>query len=152
MSAGLYLKRPDSARYYFGPQDAGTTFIGEEFKLWFPLGDLPVGSILKSVSANLRLDSTEVDSWASDMGFVLLTVDNPLLQIGGYYDIVDVVTRLYWSGGDGGPGTSFTDRKLAGVDFPEGIDLHDTQIYLANLYADTGSWSGTIDFTFVPTP
>lgn len=151
MSAGLYLKRPDSARFYLGPQDAGTTFTDREFKLWFPLGALPVGSILKSVSADIRLDSGN-DSWASDMTFVLYTVSDALLQIGGYLDITGIINRLYWSGGDAGPGTRFTDRKLAGVDFPEGIDLHDTQISIANGYTAVGSWSGTVDFTWVPTP
>jgi hypothetical protein len=152
MSAGLYLKRPDSARFYLGPEGAGTTFTDREFKPWFPLGALPVGSILKSVSADVRIDSTEADSWASDMTFVLYTVSDALLQIGGYLDITGIINRVYWTtAGDGGPPTHFTDRKLAGVDFPEGIDLHDTAIYIANGYTDVGSWSGTIDFTFVPT-
>jgi len=151
MSAGLYLKRPDSARYYLGPEGAGTTFTDREFKLWFPFGALPVGSILKSVSADIRLDSGG-DSWASDVTFVLYNIDGPLLQIGGYLDIQGIVNRLYWSGGDDGPGTRFTDRKLADINFPGGIDLHDTEIYLANGYTAVGSWSGWIDFTWVPTP
>jgi len=86
------------------------------------------------------------------MTFVLYTVSDALLQIGGYLDITGIINRVYWTtAGDGGPPTHFTDRKLAGVDFPEGIDLHDTAIYIANGYTDVGSWSGTIDFTFVPT-
>jgi hypothetical protein len=116
------------------------------------LGTLPVGSILKSVSADVRIDSTEGDSWASDMTFVLYTVSDALLQVGGYIDITGIINRLYWAGGDAGPGTRFTDKKLADVDFPGDIDLHDTQVSIANGYTDVGSWSGWIDFTWVPTP
>jgi hypothetical protein len=116
------------------------------------LGTLPVGSILKSVSVDLRLDSGG-DSYASDIAFVLYTVSDALLQVGGYEDIPSVIDRRYWPPeGDGGIGTRFTDMKVAGSFLPEGIDLHDTTIYLWNGYDATGSWSGWLDFTWVPTP
>lgn len=153
MGTGLYLKRATTARYYLGPQDGGTTFTDAEFKLWFPPGDLPVGSILKSVSADIRLDSATGDSWASDLTFVLAN-GTPVLQIGGYYNLLDVTTRLYWNpAGDDGPGTRFTDRKLVVTDFPDAIDLNGTSVYLWNGYEPGGpaSWSGWIDFTWEPT-
>lgn len=153
MGAGFYLKRADSARFYLGPQDAGTSFNGLEFKLWFSQGTLPAGSMLKSVSADLRLDSVTGDSWASDLALVLYTDGNPLLQVGGYENLPGVVTISSWSGGYDGPGTRFTDRKLVVTDFPDLIDLHDTSVNLWNGYDSGGpsSWSGTLDFTFVPT-
>jgi hypothetical protein len=52
-----------------------------------------------------------------------------------------------WTGGDGGPGTTITDTKTAGVDWSGDIDLNAVQLSLGNNYGPA-TWSGTITVEF----
>lgn len=158
--------------YNLGPQDAGTTlqvvggdgFPGNMVNLlnWVAKGALPAGSILKSISANVRLDSTNFNSWTSDL---LIYLDGApeapataaLLQIGGDYNgaLGTVSQFVGWDGGDNGPGETITQTFTAGVDWIGDIDLNAVQLSLGNNYGPA-TWSGTItaeyDLTAIPEP
>ena len=138
--------------YNLGPQDAGTTIqVGTGgFIPWIVKGSQSAGSIVRSVSANIRLDSATADSWTSDLLIYFDgTPEDPgtaaLLQIGGDYSgpVGTVSQHVGWAGGDGGPGTTITQTLTAGVDWSGDIDLNAVQVSLGNNYANA-TWSGTI--------
>ena len=141
-----------TATYNLGPQDAGTTILAGTagFKLWIAKGTLPAGSIVRSISAAIRIDSSTSDSWTSDL---LIYMDSDpvtpataaLLQIGGDYSgaVGTVAQFVGWAGGDGGPGTIITQTLTAGVDWTGNIDLNAVELSIGNNYAES-SWSGTI--------
>ena len=149
----------------FGPQDGGTTLeVGiENFLPWIVKGALPAGSILTSVSIDMRLDSQPdgSDSWTSDLfiyfdGTPSAPGTNALLQIGAdYTGAIGTVAQLVgWDGGDGGPGgdqNTVIDTKTAGDDWSGDIDLHDVQLSIGNSWSPA-SWSGTVSVTYVPEP
>ena len=153
-----------SRTYELGPQDAGTTInvarnLGSIGNLipWIPQATLPPGSILRSVSANIRLDSSTSDSGCND--FYLYFDSNPaaagtaaLMQLGGDYNgmVATVGQKLAWGGGWNGPGTTITTTKT-GADWSGEIDLNTVQLSLGNNYA-TSSWSGTVTVEYDITP
>jgi hypothetical protein len=138
--------------YNLGPQGSGTPIsagVGG-FITWKPKEALPAGSIVRSITASIRIDSTVSDSWASDL---LIYMDsNPvapategILQIGGDYGgpVGVVAQHVGWAGGDGGPGTTINQTLTAGVDWTGDIDLNGVQLSIGNNYAQS-TWSGTI--------
>jgi hypothetical protein len=138
--------------YNFGPQNAGTTIqTGTTgFKQWIAKGALPPGSIVRSISAAIRLDSTVSDSWASDLLIYLdpqpaTPATAALLQIGGNYSgaVGTVAQVVGWNEGDGGPGTTINQTFTAGVDWTGNIDLNAVELSIGNNYAEA-SWSGSI--------
>ena len=138
--------------YNFGPQNAGTTIqTGTTgFKQWIAKGALPPGSIVRSISAAIRLDSAVSDSWASDLLIYLdpqpaTPATAALLQIGGDYSgaVGTVAQVVGWNEGDGGPGTTINQTFTAGVDWTENIDLNAVELSIGNNYAEA-SWSGSI--------
>ena len=141
-----------TATYNLGPQDAGTTILTGTagFKQWIAKGTLPAGSIVRSISAAIRIDSSTSDSWTSDL-LVYLDSDPvtpataALLQIGGDYSgaVGTVAQFVGWAGGDGGPGTIITQTLTAGVDWTGNIDLNAVELSIGNNYAES-SYSGTI--------
>jgi len=143
--------------YDLGSPGSGTTigvvsYPGSMGNLvpWIARGTLPAGSILRSVSVNVKLDAATSDSWTSDLLVYFDAVpEDPgiaaLLQIGGDYSgMVGTVSEIVgWNGGDGGPGTTITETKTAGIDWTGDIDLNAVQLSLGNNYA-TATWSGTV--------
>jgi hypothetical protein len=117
---------------------------------WITKGTRPVGSIVRSISATIRLDAADIDSWASD--FLIYMDGAPetpgtaaLLQIGGDYGgaVGTVAQTVGWEGGDGGPGTTINQTLTAGVDWTGDIDLNAVQLSIGNNYGPA-TWSGTI--------
>jgi hypothetical protein len=169
LGAGCVHGATTTATYNFGLQDAGTTLqvvsypagIGN-LLLWIEMGSLPVGSILREVSATVRLDAIPApasDSWTSDL---LIYFDSApatpgtaaLLQIGGDYSgaVGTVGQMVGWDGGDGGPGTTINQTLTAGVDWTGDIDLNAVRLSFGNNY-DVASWSGTVTVTYdIPEP
>jgi hypothetical protein len=132
-----------------------TTFDGGEFKTWIAMGELPPGSVLRSVSVNATLDRCDRDDWAYDlMVYVDPTPDTPggdgLLQVGGY-DEYGAINRLWWANGDNGPGTAVIDQKTVPADFPDSIDLGEAALFVGNGYNGTGfyaTWTGTVTVAY----
>jgi hypothetical protein len=135
------------------------SFVGYNPKPWIPKGDLPLGSILRSVSVNATIEASDGDGWASDLAiFVDPTPEafggDGLLQIGGY-DNLGTPLKVDWRNGACGPGCSVTDEKVAGVDFPPDpgcygcgeVDLGTATLFVANSYGITTTWTGTITVT-----
>lgn len=138
--------------YNLGPQNAGTTIQPGTagFKQWIAKGTLPAGSIVRSISATISIDSTVSDSWASDLLIYLdpapeTPATAALLQIGGDYSgpVGTVAQHVGWSGGDNVPPTTHTQTLTAGVDWIGDIDLNAVELSIGNNYAQA-SWSGTI--------
>ena len=149
---------PTTTRTYnLGPQGGGTTINvatgpGSMGNLipWIPQETLPPCSVLRSVTANIRLDSSTGASGCND--FFLYFDANPaaagtaaLMQIGGDYsgNVGTVARKLSWGMGWGGPGDTVTATKTAGVDWSGDVDLNAYQLSLGNNYA-TSTWSGTV--------
>jgi len=121
---------------------------------WIAKGTLPEGSILRSVSANLKIDAADYDSWASDF---LVYVDGApeapgtaaLMQVGGNYSgsVGTVGQQVNWANGDNGPpdGTVI-DTKTAG-NWSGDIDLSTAQLSIGNNYGPA-TFSGTISVTY----
>jgi len=122
------------------------------FTNWIAKGTLPLGSILRSVSVDAVLESTDNWNWADDLTiYIDPTPETPggdgLLQIGGYYELGSPALRVAWSNGQTDPVSPVTDMKFAGVDFPDNIDLSTVGLFLANGYGEAGYygvWSGTV--------
>ncbi|MHC4178790.1 MAG: PA14 domain-containing protein, partial [Planctomycetota bacterium] len=145
--------------YIFGAPPGTTIQTGTDGLIpWITKGTLPEYSILRSVSIDAILESTEGDSWASDINAYL--DPNPeapgtaaLLQVGGYGSVGNVTKRIDWANGQGGPDTPVNDTKTD-ADWSDlgDIDLNAVQLSIGNDYSP-GNWSGTISVTYdVPTP
>ena len=98
-----------TATYNLGASGSGTFFAGDAFSSWIAKGSLPAGSILRSVSVNATLDSTNNDNWAWDlMVMVDPTPEAPggdcLLAVGNG-DTMGPSVNLAWANGYGGAGT-----------------------------------------------
>jgi autotransporter-associated beta strand protein len=128
---------------------------------WFAKGTLPVGSILRSVSVNATIESSDAgDSWASD--FVVYLDPNPeapgtaaLLQVGGYDKIGTASLVLNylegggWSNGQAEPPSgTVNDTKTATAWSTLGdIDLNGVQLSIGDDYAGS-TYSGTVSVTY----
>jgi hypothetical protein len=60
-----------TATHHLGAGGGGTFFAGDAFTPWIARGTLPVGSILRSVSINATLESTNNANWANDLMVML---------------------------------------------------------------------------------
>lgn len=133
---------------------------------WIEKGKLPAGSIISSVEVDATLEAmsspTSSDVWASDLAVYFdLSPETPGVnvagQIGGDQEIgaCPPGDHVHWSNGDSEVfGTRVHDIKVAGVDFPAGLDLHDMQVSLGNGWADSGGWAGLmiIRYAYPPLP
>ena len=140
--------------FNLGPQGSGTTIAPDAagFIQWIAKGDLLPGSILRSVSADIRLDSSTGSSWASDL---LIYADaNPaapttdgVLQIGGNITVLGNVTQqVNWDSGEGEVGSgnvTINETKTAGVDWMFDVDLSDVELSIGNNFVEA-NWSGTV--------
>ena len=122
---------------------------------WLKKGDLPPGSILKSVSVDATIIQeipAGADTWASDLS-VYFDADpsapgtNGILQIGQDDDIGTVAKHIFWANGDFNPIARVYDTKYAGVDFLDGLDLHDLQVSLVSSW-ESGVWTGAVWLTY----
>ena len=152
LSAGSAQALTLTNTYSLGPVNSGTTILPgiENFLPWIAKGTLPAGSIVRSITANVRIKSTVSDSWASDLVIYLdpepaTPATAALLQIGGDYSgaVGTVAQYVGWNGGDDGPPTTHTQTLTAGVDWTGNIDLNAVQLSIGNNYAEA-SWSGTL--------
>ena len=152
LSAGSAQALTLTNTYNLGPVNSGTTILPgtANFVPWIAKGTLPAGSIVRSITANIRIDSTVSDSWASDLVIYLdpepaTPATAALLQIGGDYSgaVGTVAQYVGWNGGDNVPPTTHTQTLTAGVDWTGNIDLNAVQLSIGNNY-DVASWSGTL--------
>lgn len=147
---------------------AGTTIKGGSFGTYvaapgfptnLPLPALPVGSILRSISINAKLEATDADNFASDFSLLLdptpgtpggdfsVEITNGALPLGGS------ALNLNWPpDADNGVGTALVDTKTATDWAAAGsIDLNSAGLFLGNAFggpATGGTWSGTITLTY----
>ncbi|MCF7673995.1 MAG: DUF5018 domain-containing protein [Akkermansiaceae bacterium] len=140
-----------------GTSPDGTVFttagLGSLF-IWIAKGSLPVGSILRSVTAtDVKLEANPNNAWASDLGvFVDPTPETPggpggLLNIADDTDFGGAGENMNWhsQGQNDGP---MTETMLAGVDFSTTIDLNTAAVMIGNGYGDGTKYSGTITVTY----
>ena len=152
----LAIGNPGSAEatsltYDFGVQGSGTTIVGvpggENTGItWFSPGFLAAGSILQSVTINVRLDDNPAPSetWASDLNFYV----GGLLRIGSDSGWAASVGSADWANGqDSAIGATAIDTKTAGTDWSGDIDLNLATVYLRNAWA-TATWSGSMTLTY----
>ncbi|MCX6876730.1 MAG: hypothetical protein NTW21_23410 [Verrucomicrobia bacterium] len=144
VAAGSVQATTATSTRNLGPPDGGTTITGGGSLEWIAQGDLPPGSILRSVSIDARLDAMAPgsDSWAADLN---VYVDG-LLRIGtNGNNWPAAIAAMDWNGsGIGGVGTAvICERSVAGGDFPDTVDLNSATLSLVNAY-DTATWSGTV--------
>ena len=134
---------------------AGTFFEGGTFTSWIPLGSLPAGSFLQSVSINTVLDSTNNENWTCELSILFdPTPATPggdgVLEFSGW-DNLGSVERVQWVSGWGGAGTAMVENKYAGVDWFNNIDLNTTEVFFKNVYGGPvtgGVWSGTVKLKY----
>jgi hypothetical protein len=146
-----------------GTSPAGTTIQGSTFigsgPINLPLPALPLGSILRSIAINTKLEVTDNDNFASDLSVLLdPTPGSPggdfSVGISNGVEKFGAVLQLGWpASANAGPGTSLVDTKTdtdwAGAG---AIDLATTGLFLGNAYGTSppagGTWSGTITLTY----
>jgi fibronectin-binding autotransporter adhesin len=150
-----------TATFNLGAEGNGTSIPGQSVlaPAWITSGTLPAGSILRSVSIQARLDSSGGgDTYASDL-FVYIDPGAPpsggeILQVGGFDALGNPASRVAWANGDSGAlGTTCIDKKNAGADFPETIDLNSAAVFLGSRGIGSATWSGTVTVeydVFVP--
>ena len=138
-----------------GSAGSGTFVAGGSFQSWIAKGSLPVGSILRSVAVDARLDSTNNGNWAND--FTVMVDPTPLTPGGdsllsiGNGDSTGPNPALVWANGYSGPGASVTDTKSAPANFPATIDLHNAEVFIGNTWGGPttgGTWSGSVSLTY----
>ncbi len=162
LAGGSVQAQTTTQTYDLGPQDAGTS-INTQAVLptpWIAAGTLPVGSILRSVSINARLDiEGGGDTYADDL-FVYVDPGTPasgseILQVGGYDVLGSPTTYITWgSGHTGAIGTTCVATKTAPANFPDTIDLNSAGLYLGSRGWAPASWSGTltVEYDLPPPP
>lgn len=132
-----------SETYQLGASGSGTLIQGGVSLPWIAQGTRPVGSILREVAINVRLDDSPNGSWASDLNVLL----EGALQIGSDGGDPD------WANGqDSTAGATVIDTKTAGTGFPATIDLNVAGLFLKNTWGNA-TWSGSVTVTYdVPGP
>lgn len=144
-----------TATRHLGVGGSGTFFAGDAFTSWIAKGTLPVGSILRSVSVNATLESTNNANWANDL--MVMLDPTPLAPGGdcrlaiGNGDSMGPTLNLTWANGFGGAGTPLSDTKTAPAHFPTTLDLHDVELLVGNSFDGSGvggTWSGTVTVTY----
>ncbi len=133
---------------------AGTANTGNT---WIAAGTLPLGSTLEQLSINAEFTGAGTSS-ASDLNVVV----GGALDMWGYENtFANQTTNIQWNGNTGyGFGNTVTDTinavgySASGLlggpsthNFPAGIDLNSSTVYLADGYG-TGTWSGSVSITY----
>lgn len=144
-----------SVTYQLGGSGSGTFFAGGAFQSWLAKGTLPSGSILRAVTVNATLDSTNAGNWANDLMIMIdptpLTPGGDSLLAIGNGDSMGPSLNLAWASGFNGAGTALSDTKSAPSNFPATIDLHAAEVFLGNTYGGPltgGTWSGTLTVAY----
>lgn len=152
LAAGSAQALTTTATFNLGTEGNGTAIsdLAVLSPAWISAGTLPAGSILRSVSINARLDTEGGgDTYANDL-FVYLDPGAPpsggeILQVGGFDALGSPTTVVTWAnGGNGSLGTTCVDMKIAGIDFPNTIDLNNTGVFLGSRGLAAASWSGSV--------
>ncbi len=117
-----------------------------------PLGSLPAGSILRSVTAtNLKVEIDGGDAWASELCVYLdPTPGTPgtdgLLTVGDSSDFGGNISNTGWGAGQNlGP---FSATRTAPANFPDTIDLNTVAVMVGCGYANNTGYSGTITIEY----
>jgi autotransporter-associated beta strand protein len=131
-------------------ESGGTPFAGGDLVSEIPLGSLPAGSILRSVTMNYRLEAG--DPYLGDLRvlFADATADNGVLQIAGTPDdggyTKTASPSVTWnSGSDFSVGATATQTLTAADGIPA-IDLNTVEVWLHTGYP--GSWAGSITLEY----
>ena len=156
LAAGPVRAATATATYDLDAGGSGTFFAGDVFTSWLAKGTLPVGSILRSVSVNATLTSTNNSNWAWDLMVMVdptpLTPGGDAMLAIGNGDSMGPTWNLTWAGsGAGGVGTTVSDTKRAPANFPATIDLHNAELLIGNSWDGAGvggTWSGTVTVTY----
>ena len=137
-------------------ESGGTAFPTNALVSQIPLGTLPAGSILRSVTMNYRLEAG--DPYLGDLRvlFADSAGDNGVLQIVGNFDdggyAKTASTTVTWnSGSDYSVGTT-ASQTLTPADGLPPIDLNTVEVWL-HTGSYGGSWSGSVTLeydVFVP--
>ncbi len=118
-----------------------------------PKESLPVGSILRSVTAtNLKVEIDGGDAWASELCVYLdPTPETPgtdgLLTIGDSNNFGGNVNNINWGGAGQNLGP-FGDTRTAPANFPDTIDLNTVAVMIGCGYANNTGYSGTITIEY----
>ena len=144
----------------------GATFGAFEFQNILLKGDVPIGSELLFVSIDVSFKDSVGGTLASDLTFYLAPsfVDPPVatpvmtggtLAIGNFWsNETGAAQWIKWDNGNLPGDTAVVDSKSQ-ADFGAGIDLSAWNVYVGNSYAVpgvSGTWTGTVEFTYVPEP
>ncbi len=145
----------NTATYQLGAAGSGTVIAGHSYQPWIAKGALPTGSILRAVTINAKLESTNASNWAMDLMVLFdptpLTPGEDCLLAIGNGDSIGQNLNLIWANGFDGPGTAVTDTKTAPANFPATTDLHNVGIFLTNTVGGPltgGTWSGSVTITY----
>jgi hypothetical protein len=141
-----------------GTSPAGTFIAGSQFigsgPTNLPLPALPVGSILRSIAVNTKLESTDNDNFGSDLCVLLdptpgVPGGDFSVKITNGEDSFAATLALEWPDSqDAEIVDTKTDATWAAV---APIDLATTGLFLGNGYGGPttgGTWSGTITLTY----
>lgn len=122
------------------------TMAGFQFFALIPQGEVPAGTLLKSISVDITLVASVNETYADDLTVyvdALPLSSAGLLQVGGFSNL-GAVTRLGWANGASEvPGTTLIDTKDVSA---LNIDLSGVQTWVGNGYGANGT-SGTFTGT-----
>lgn len=132
-------------------ESGGTAFTTNALVSQIPLGTLPAGSILRSVTMNYRLEAG--DPYIGDLCVLFADAagDNGVLLIKGDPNEgypKGALTEVSWDSGDAYYVGATASQTLTAADgIPPAIDLNTTEVWLeTGSYA--GSWSGSITLEY----
>ncbi len=161
----IAVPRQVTRTFSLGTSPALTTLENDVAGLlpWIAKGTLPVGSILRSVSINAKIENVgtdpTTDDWASQLSvYIDPTPQSPgtaaRLQVGGYNAIGTVALALDygnlsgWANGDSGPPATVIDTKTEAAWASLGaVDLSSAQVSVGNDYSEA-AWSGTLTIVY----
>jgi len=147
-AAGLFTAGAQAATttstINLGDPGGGTDIGGGAELAWIAPGNLPAGSMLRSISIHVVLENNiATDTWASDLN----------VKVGGVLLVGSDGGNPDWANGqDSSNGATCVDTKAAPGDFPATIDLHTTGVSLHNNWGEA-VWSGTATVEYdIPEP
>lgn len=136
-------------------ESGGTAYAAGDLISQIPLGSLPSGSILRSVTMNYRIEAGDPYIGSLLVLFADATGDNGALQIVGDFNdgnyMKTASPSVSWNSGDAFNVGATATQTLNATDGIPAIDLNTTEVWLHTGYA--GSWAGTVTLeydVFVP--
>lgn len=157
-ASGTTQAQTTTQDFELGPEGSGTAIpaVSVVTPAWIPAGTLPVGSILRSVSINARIDTDGgSQTFANDLfvyfdaGVAGTDGDGEVLQVGGFDTLDSPTTFVQWTdGGNGTVGTTVVETQSAPTAFPDTIDLNTVNIHIGSRGLDPATWSGTVTIEY----